>query len=182
MKCKVCKAPFVKSRPLQSVCSHACALAMVNATKARNDAKAAREDRRITAQARNRLKTRSELAQEAQVAVNAYVRLRDAALPCVSCGRHHQGQWHAGHYMSRGARPDLRFDLDNIHKQCQPCNEHLSGNIAAYRQELIRRIGQAGVDRLEGPAQQDKLTRDDLIEIKARFKGMTRALAKTMEV
>ena len=153
-------------------------MALVAAKKAKDEAKARTEDRKATAQARNRLKTRSELAQEAQVAVNAYVRLRDAALPCVSCGRYHQGQWHAGHYMSRGARPDLRFDLDNIHKQCAPCNEHLSGNIAAYRIELLRRIGQAGVDRLEGPAQPDKLTRDELIELKTRFRGMARALAK----
>lgn len=178
MKCKVCKAPFTRARPLQSVCSHSCAMALVAAKKAKDEAKARTEDRKATAQARNRLKTRSELAQEAQVAVNAYVRLRDAALPCVSCGRYHQGQWHAGHYMSRGARPDLRFDLDNIHKQCAPCNEHLSGNIAAYRIELLRRIGQAGVDRLEGPAQPDKLTRDELIELKTRFRGMARALAK----
>jgi hypothetical protein len=80
--------------------------------------------------------------------------------------------------MSRGARPDLRFDLDNIHKQCAPCNEHLSGNIANYRIELVKRIGQAGVDRLEGPAKQDKLTRDELIELKTLFKAMARELAK----
>jgi hypothetical protein len=80
--------------------------------------------------------------------------------------------------MSRGARPDLRFDLDNIHKQCAPCNEHLSGNIANYRIELVKRIGQAGVDRLEGPAKPDKLTRDELIEMKARFRAMARELAK----
>ena len=153
-------------------------MVLVNAYKAKDEAKAKQEDRKATARARQRLKTRSQLAQEAQTAVNAYVRLRDAALPCVSCGRYHQGQWHAGHYMSRGARPDLRFDLDNLHKQCAPCNQYLSGNIANYRIELIRRIGQAGVDRLEGPAQQDKMTRDELIELKTRFRGMARALAK----
>ena len=164
---------------MQSTCSIPCALAFVAARKAKAAARFAAEERRLTAQARVRLKTRSELAQEAQVAVNAYVRLRDAALPCVSCGRNHQGQYHAGHYMSRGARPDLRFDLDNIHKQCAPCNEHLSGNIANYRIELVRRIGQAAVDRLEGPPKPDKLTRDELIEMKARFRAMARELQKT---
>jgi hypothetical protein len=178
MKCKHCKAPFVKQRAMQSTCSIPCALGLVESKKAKAQAKAAAEERKLTAQARVRLKTRSELANEAQVAVNAYVRLRDAALPCVSCGRHHQGQYHAGHYMSRGARPDLRFDLDNIHKQCAPCNEHLSGNIANYRIELVKRIGQEGVDRLEGPAKPDKLTRDELIEMKTRFRAMARALQK----
>ncbi len=176
MKCKHCKEPFTRVRPMQSTCSIPCALAFVAARKAKAAARFAAEERKLTAQARERLKTRSELAQEAQVAVNAYVRLRDAALPCVSCGRHHTGQYHAGHYMSRGARPDLRFDLDNIHKQCAPCNEHLSGNIANYRIELVRRIGQVAVDRLEGPAQPDKLTRDELIELKARFRAMAREL------
>ena len=178
MKCKQCKEPFTKIRPMQSTCSIPCALGLVEAKKAKAQAKAAAEERRLTAEARVRLKTRSELANEAQAAVNAYVRLRDAGLPCVSCLRHHQGQYHAGHYMSRGARPDLRFDLDNIHKQCAPCNEHLSGNIALYRIELVKRIGQAGVDRLEGPAQQEKMTRDQLIELKAKFRAMARELEK----
>lgn len=176
MKCQHCKAPFTRSRPMQSTCSIPCAMAFVAARKEKAAARFAAEERKLTAQARVKLKTRSELAQEAQVSVNAYVRLRDAALPCVSCGRHHQGQYHAGHYMSRGARPDLRFDLDNIHKQCAPCNEHLSGNIANYRIELVKRIGQAAVDRLEGPAKPDKLTRDELIELKTRFRAMAREL------
>jgi hypothetical protein len=178
MKCKHCKGQFTRQRPMQSTCSIPCALGLVAARKEKAKARFAAEERKLTAQARVGLKTRSELAQEAQVAVNAYVRLRDAGLPCVSCGRHHQGQYHAGHYMSRGARPDLRFDLDNIHKQCAPCNEHLSGNIANYRIELVKRIGQAGVDRLEGPAKPDKLTRDELIEMKTRFRAMARELAK----
>lgn len=163
---------------MQAVCSHTCAMVLVNAHKAKDEAKARTEDRKLTAQARSRLKTRSDLAQETQVAVNAYVRLRDAALPCVSCGRHHQGQWHAGHYMSRGARPDLRYDLDNLHKQCAPCNTYLSGNIAAYRIELLRRIGQAGVDRLEGPAQTDKMSRDELIELKKKFLTLASELCR----
>jgi hypothetical protein len=178
MKCRHCKEPFTRVRPMQSTCSIPCALAFVAAIKYKALKKSEGVERKLVAKARVTLKTRSELAQEAQVAVNAYVRLRDADLPCVSCGRHHQGQYHAGHYMSRGARPDLRFDLDNIHKQCAPCNEHLSGNIALYRIELVKRIGQAGVDRLEGPAKPDKLTRDELIELKTRFRAMARELAK----
>jgi hypothetical protein len=157
-------------------------LAFVAAIKYKASKKSEALERKLVAKARVTLKTRSELAQEAQVAVNAYVRLRDADLPCVSCGRHHQGQYHAGHYMSRGARPDLRFDLDNIHKQCSPCNEHLSGNISNYRIELVKRIGQAGVDRLEGPAKPDKLTRDELIELKTRFRAMAKELRKTREM
>jgi hypothetical protein len=45
--------------------------------------------------------------------------------------------------------------------------------------ELVKRIGQAAVDRLEGPAKPDKLTRDELIEMKALFRAMARELQKT---
>lgn len=159
---------FTPSKPLQRVCSPECAIAELAAKKA----KAARVERTETAKALARIKPRAQLIKEAQAAVNAYIRARDAHLPCVSCGRHHQGQWHAGHYRSTGSRPDLRFDLANIHKQCQPCNTHLSGNLIAYRAELIRRIGQAEVDRLEGPPVPTKLERHEIIELRQRFMGM----------
>lgn len=167
-KCKACREPFAPTRPLQRVCSPACAIAELEVKKA----KAARVERTETAKALARLKTRAQLIKEAQAAVNAYVRARDAHLPCVSCGRDHRGQWHAGHYRSTGSRPDLRFDLANIHKQCAPCNSHLSGNLIPYRAELIRRIGQAEVDRLEGPAVPTKLERHEIIQLRARFVSM----------
>lgn len=163
---------FTPQRQMQRVCSPSCAIAELAAKKA----KAARVERIETAKALAKLKTRATLIREAQAAVNAYVRARDAHLPCVSCGRHHEGQWHAGHYRSTGSRPDLRFDLANIHKQCAPCNNHLSGNSIPYRAELIRRIGQAEVDRLEGPAVPTKLERHEIIELRQRFVVMRKSM------
>jgi len=172
--CKACRVKFTPSKPLQRVCSPACAISELEAKKA----KAARVDRVETAKALAKLKTRATLIKEAQAAFNAYIRARDAHLPCVSCGRHHQGQWHAGHYLSTGARPELRFDPANVHKQCQPCNTHLSGNLVMYRAELIRRVGLAEVERLEGPATGDKLTRDQFIALKAQYAAKTRETTK----
>ena len=171
--CKVCRVKFTPSKPLQRVCSPSCAIAELAANKA----KAARVERTQTAKALAKLKTRATLIREAQAAVNAYVRARDANLPCVSCGRHHEGQWHAGHYRSTGSRPDLRFDLANIHKQCAPCNSHLSGNLIPYRAELIRRVGQAEVDRLEGPPLPTKLERYEIIALRAKYRTLTKELA-----
>ncbi len=170
--CKACRVKFTPQRQMQCVCSPACAITLSGIKKD----KAARLERTETAKALARIKPRAQLIKEAQVAVNAYVRARDANLPCVSCGRHHQGQWHAGHYRSTGSRPDLRFDLANIHKQCAPCNSHLSGNLIPYRAELIRRIGQAEVDRLEGPPVPTKLERHEIIELRQRFVAMRKSL------
>jgi hypothetical protein len=58
----------------------------------------------------------------------------------------------------------------------------LSGNLIPYRLELIARVGQAEVDRLEGPPSADKLTRDDLIAIRAKYLAKTLAKRKELEV
>ena len=90
---------------------------------------------------RDRLKSRSDHLREAQTVFNKFIRLRDEKAPCISCGRHHKGQYHAGHYRSTGACPELRFEELNVHKQCAPCNDHLSWNIVNYRINLIKKIG-----------------------------------------
>ena len=184
--CKSCGVKFAPTKPLQSVCSTACAINLAERKAHEAKKKAAAEDRRITRAALVKLKTRATLVREAQTAFNAWVRARDAHESCVSCGRMHEGQWHAGHYRSAGSRPDLRFDPANVHKQCAPCNTHLSGNLIPYRVTLLSRIGQAGVDRLEGrvgqqevdrlegPATQDKLSRDQLIALRAEYATKTR--------
>ena len=79
----------------------------------------------------------------AQQAFNAFIRKRDEMLCCISCGKDNSwtGQWHAGHYKTTKARPDIRFNEDNCHKQCSVCNNHLSGNIGEYTPKLIERIG-----------------------------------------
>jgi hypothetical protein len=92
---------------------------------------------------------RSVALREAQKAFNKFIRARDTNLPCISCGRHHQGQYHAGHYRTTAAQPALRFNELNCHKQCAPCNNHKSGNITEYRIELVRRIGGELVEWLE---------------------------------
>jgi hypothetical protein len=88
----------------------------------------------------------------------------------VSCQRHHEGQYHAGHYLSRGAFPELSFNEDNCHKQCQPCNNYLSGNIAAYRISLVKKIGVQRVEKLEGPHNALKLDIEQIKVLKAKYK------------
>jgi len=163
-KCKVCKQVFVPTRNLQAVCSPLCAIEHSNKLKATKVKKEHRE-------AKEKLKSRADWMREAQTAFNAFIRARDARLPCVSCGRAHTGQYHAGHYRTVGGNPELRFNEENVHKQCAPCNDHLHGNIVNYRISLIQRIGLERVEWIEGKHEPKKFTIEDLKAIKATYKA-----------
>ena len=135
-------------------------------------------ERKADAAKRERLKSRSDYAKEAQTAFNHWVRLRDKGRPCISCGRYHQGQNHAGHFLSVGARPELRYEPLNVWLQCAPCNTHLSGNAVLFRAALVREIGVEKVEWLEGPHEPRKYTVDDLKEIKRIYSAKARELLK----
>jgi hypothetical protein len=131
--------------------------------------KAEKDERKSLAERRKKLKTRAVLSSEAQAVFNKFIRLRDDSQPCISCNRYHKGQYHAGHYISRGAQAHLSFNEDNCHKQCAPCNRHLSGNIARYRKRLIKKIGLERVEALENSNDIKKFSREELISIRAEY-------------
>lgn len=121
------------------------------------------ETKRLKRKARD--KDKPYWVKKAQEVFNKWIRLRDAKKPCVSCGRYHEGQYHAGHYLSVAAHPEIRFSELNVHKQCQPCNNYLSGDIANFRDRLIHRISMEKVEWIEGPHEARKYTIDDLKDI-----------------
>lgn len=137
--------------------------------------KAERKDYRERKEA---LKSRRDWLNEAQVAFNAFIRERDRFQPCISCGNAHASSWDAGHYRSVGAAPGLRFNEDNVHKQCVPCNQHKSGNAIEYRIGLKRRIGEAKVDSLECFNEVVKWTIEDAKRIKADYKAKLKQLTQ----
>lgn len=183
-KAKKCKNPAcgVSFKPsfstAQKVCSWACGLAIkdVNQEKARKSL--AQIERKEIKARKEKLKSRADHMRETQVVFNEWVRLRDAALPCVSCGRHHEGQYHAGHYRTVGATPELRFEPLNVWKQCAPCNTHLSGNLVNYRLSLLQLIGAEQVEWLEGPHEPCKHTIEEIKTIKANYRAKSRELKK----
>ena len=180
-KCKnpACKTPFIPQRLGQAVCNYACGLAIkdVNQEKARKAL--ADVGRKELKAAKEKIKTRAEHMKDAQTAFNAWVRARDAGLPCISCGTTEDIQYAAGHFRSAGGHPELRFDPLNVHLQCnRNCNMAKSGNLGPYRIELIKRIGQEKVDWLEGPHEPKRYTIDDLKAIKAHYRALTRELKR----
>ena len=186
-KCRVatCRASFVPSRMGQAVCSPACA--MIDAPRHEPKARKALADieRAEIKVRKEKLKSRADHLREAQAAVNEYVRLRDAHLPCISCDSMPNdndlmtgSRWDAGHYRSVGACPELRFEPLNIHRQCVKCNRNLSGNAVEYRIRLVQRIGAEKVAWLEGLHATCKYTVEEIKAIKAKYRSMTRELKK----
>jgi len=168
-KCKVCRTLFQKMSISHKVCKPECAIILNTKEKEQT-----RRTEHLKAKVKAR--TRAEWLKLAQAAFNAFIRKRDESEPCISCGRHHNGQYHAGHYFTVGARPELRFNEDNNNKQCAPCNNHLSGNIALYRQGLLKKIGQERLDILEGYHPPKKYTIEDCQEIIKTYKAKLKSL------
>lgn len=165
-KCKSCGKYFTPERQFQTTCNCECALEYArlkqkqNLTKQKNKAVKQLKDNDV-----------SVLKRLAQTLVNKYVRERDNLLPCVSCGYDGASrQWHAGHYVPMGSNGSIRYHEDNIHKQCSICNNHLSGNLANYRLELIKRIGLEKVEWLESQKQPKKWSVEELKEIIDTYK------------
>jgi hypothetical protein len=165
---------------MQKVCGQACAVAWATKRAEQKAARAKREERKSLREALEKAKTRGTHLRELQAAFNAWIRARDAGLPCISCGRpaSWRGQWDAGHYRSVGSNPASRFDPLNVNKQCGPCNVHLSGNLIAYRAGLVKKIGLEAVERLEGPHSPLKLTLPEILGMKAFYRAEVRRIKK----
>lgn len=173
-KCKVCSAQFTPFRSIQTWCSPECGVTL--ATKLVGE-KQAREHRAKLADS----KPLGHWLDLTQRAVNAYVLARDDGKPCISCGCWDAFAFDAGHFLSRGARPELRFTLDNIARQCAACNRHKGGNAVQFRLGLVARIGLERVEALEGPHPPAKFTREGLAELRRQITALTRALPKDRE-
>lgn len=182
-KCKVCKVEFEPTKPLQAVCGFGCAVELGVRNKTKREAKERTKERKEYKDARDKIKTRQDWINEAQAAVNAYCRARDlkAGRGCICCGKPFEpqrpgGSVDAGHYLGRGAYPELRFDERNIHAQRKNCNRPGGTTAASFRLGMIARVGLEVVEMLEGPHEPAKWTIDDLKSIKAEYKAKLKAL------
>lgn len=180
--CKHCKAKFQPARKFQSWCSADCAVEIAKAKQAKQKAQEATKERVQHAKAKEAIKGKAQHAKEAQQAFNAFIRERDKDLPCISCGTIADVQYAAGHYRTTAAAPELRFNLLNVHKQCnRNCNMGKSGNLLEYRVGLIAKIGLENVEWLEGPHDPKRYSIEDLKAIKAEYRARLRELKKSHE-
>ena len=89
----------------------------------------------------------SNLKKKAIRIFHEYIRKRDEGQPCISCSKYRELQ--AGHYYSAGKFERLRFDPRNVNGQCKSCNYFMSGNLIEYRKNLIKKIGNEEVEKLD---------------------------------
>lgn len=173
-RCPFCKSKLDPGQRIHPSCIEPWAAAQeakAQRAQAKAQRMAAKADRAETRRRKEAIKTLADLKREAQTALNRWiVHVRDKDRPCISCGRFHQGAWHAGHYMSRGAAPQHALNPLNVWKQCAPCNTYLHGNQAAYRAQLVLEIGLAAVEALESDNTPRKWTREELIAIRDTYR------------
>lgn len=177
--CRVCKAEYTPSRMAQKVCSPLCALALAKSDRAKQERKKALLARNQARQRLESMKSIPVLLQEADKAFCAFIRARDksAGHACISSGKPlnwNGNQVDAGHYRSRGAASHLRYDERNAHAQSKHDNRHLGGNVVEYRKGLIARIGIEAVEALENDNSTHKWTREELREIRDRYRAMAK--------
>jgi hypothetical protein len=131
--CKNCQAEFRQFKSTDKYCSPKCQLV----------------DTKVE-EIKDKLKDHAYWIKKLQTVFNEFIRLRDSDLPCISCGTTKKGiTYHAGHFMSVGAYPNLRFNEDNVHRQCGfNCNTSKHGNTAMYANNLMVRIGLERFDKL----------------------------------
>lgn len=189
-RCRSCGKTFTPFRTTGVVCSVTCAIEFSKTKPDKAKALRLRAAKTEKREGRERAKTIGKRLQEAQRAFNAWILWRDRNQPCICCGHvdsrgagyRGAGIWNAGHYKPAGSNAALRFDETNVHKQrASPCNMEKSGNLIAYREGLIKRIGLSAVERLEGPQPQIKWTHDQLIQIKLEYRRRLREAMKGSE-
>ena len=199
-KCRVatCRASFVPSRMGQAVCSPKCALVTVEVQKDKEKKSLALAGRREIKVRKEALKTRSDHMKDSEKAVRDYRRTYELSIGsgCMSCGLSQEeiraaqgwktgGAFDAGHFLGKGARPELRLVPNNIWLQCKSCNAGSSkyarkGQTVsqAFREGLIGRIGLEAVEALEADHTPRKETVEQLKAITAKYRAMTRELKK----
>ena len=168
--CNICNKLFYSKNSLVKCCGYDCALIYARQQQQKAIEKS---QRKVKKEGLEKLKTKSDYLKEVQVVFNAYIRKRDENKPCISCGTDANIKYDAGHFYSVGAYPNLRYNEDNVHRQCSNnCNVHLSGNIHEYRPRLINKIGLDRFEILEGLKRiKAHYSIEDLKELKEIYKN-----------
>jgi len=183
-KCRVCKQPFKPFNSIQPTCGKfECNLKFAVAHADKSDALRKKAERKELREKKQAIKNLSELHEDVKLYFNRFIRIRDKDDGCISCGtRKPTIVYAAGHYRTVGAAGHLRYNEDNVHKQCNHhCNKHLSGNTVNYRPALIMKIGLARVEALENNNAVHKWSRSELIELKKFYQLKVKELQNETE-
>lgn len=85
----------------------------------------------------------------------------------------------AGHFVPRRHSLTM-FDFRNCHVQCRPCNHHLSGNLAKYREFMVLTYGEKVIAELEQLSREKrKWTKEELVAMRIGFKDELKMIRLT---
>ena len=171
MRCKNCKNKFEPIRFNQKYCLESeCVRVWVESEKAK-------QWKKTKAKAKQDLMTLSDYLKLAQQVFNKFIRLRDKDKPCISCGNKLGSKYDCGHFYSAGGHWSVRFDERNCSAQCVNCNQYKHGNLIAYGENLLKKIGISEFDDLSNEAMKTrKFTKEELKEIMAIYKKKCKEL------
>ena len=174
--CAICKSKFTPFDSMRDKwCSVECGAALALKLVALKKAKEERAERADRKKKLGEFKPLSYWENIAEKHCNAYIRARDPDV-CISCGVTNSSAWQAGHYISVGANATLRYNEDNIHKQCVQCNMHKGSNATMYRIGIESKIGTEKLAWLEGWHPTVKMTAEYAKEIAEYYKSKLRDL------
>lgn len=175
---------------LNAFCSPHCAADNGQRKSLERKAKALRKQHRERKEA---TRDRGYWLAKAQQAFNAFIRERDHSRECIVHGYDCPSKteaFHAGHFLSVGSHPELRFVTWNVHKQCASSNMGANkyakfsrdAHIGERYEAMLRlRIGDDRVDWLKGPHGPKQYRIEDLKRIKSIFNKRARQYRKRRE-
>lgn len=153
--CKLCDEPRQKGRTL-------CTTHIFEKEKEKKIKQ--REKARAKKKREKKKESKSTLIKELDRVFSIFIRQRGKG-KCISCGA--VSEWknmQCGHYIRRSVM-NTRWDEDNCHSQCMPCNVFKSGNYPAYTLALMNRFGADIVEELNDRANQvRKWSKEELKE------------------
>jgi len=134
--CKICKGRYTPVKPLQVVCSPICSIEYSKIHLPKVKMTEANNKRKENKAKLKELENLSYWKKILQAQVNLIVRLIDKCCNCISSNRPYKDTDECGHFASRGSNPALQFNLFNMYSQSVHDNQHLSGNLLEYRDNL----------------------------------------------
>ena len=172
-RCVICHESFTPQyTSLQKACSPKCAsdFGILKEAKKKADLNKVKNEKFTT-------ESLSKLMHSTKILVHSYIRERDKGKSCISCGAEWQTRFQAGHRYDVKQHNGIRFDLENIHGQCEQCNTYKEGNYAEYHLRLPNRIGIESYQKLEKRAKialriPHTYTRHELKEIQKAVKQL----------
>jgi hypothetical protein len=169
-KCKYCKDEYTPFNSLQKCCTNYECI-----KQAVKDAELKTWNKK-KAKLKKDLMTTSDWLKIAQQTFNSFIRKRDQGFHCISCGQKPK-KINAGHYFSAGGHSNVRFNENNVHLQCEKCNQFLSGNLLNYQIGIEKRIGGEELIKLHELAHvTKKWTIEELQEINTVYKEKIKKL------